>query len=286
MVEWAVKELEGAGVEEARLEAQVLLADTLGVARASVIAQTYPPLTEEQTARYKDMIAQRVRRVPFAYVRGKQEFYGREFMVTRDVLIPRSETELLIDKVGELFARDLYKQDTVRFADVGTGSGSITITLLSEQPNTRGVAYDISPDALRVAGENARRLNVAERAEFVLSDLLTEAESGSFDLIVSNPPYIPTDIIEGLEPEVKVYEPRLALDGGGDGLTIYRRLVVDASRALKPTGWLYMEVGRGNAGNIAELMRQAGYGCIDIFLEPRGVERIVCGQKPPEGTSA
>ena len=286
MVEWAVKELEAAGVEEARLEAQVLLADTLGVSRASVIAQTYAPPSEEQTARYKDMIAQRVRRVPFAYVRGRQEFYGREFRVTSDVLIPRSETELLIDKVGELFKRGLHSQSEVAFADVGTGSGSITITLLSEHPNTRAVAYDISPAALKVATENARRLDVAGRVSFVLSDLLTEANPGSFDLVVSNPPYIPTDIIPGLEAEVKDYEPRLALDGGGDGLTLYRRLVVEAYQALKPAGWLYVEVGQGNAGNVADLMRVAGYGQIEIFTELRGVERIVCGQKPQDASGA
>lgn len=280
---WAAEELRAAGVEEARFEAQLLLAFALGVSRSSVVARTYAPLSGEQRERFTDLIARRVRRVPFAYLRGTQEFYRREFVVTPAVLVPRPETELLVEKVlekvGASFARDLPGQEQVTLADVGTGSGCIAVTLAAEQAQICAVAFDISPDALALAQLNARNNGVAEQVRFVRGDLLTGGAAGAFDIVASNPPYIPTDVIEGLQAEVRDYEPRLALDGGNDGLHVYRILVVGSERALKPGGWLFMEVGQGQADAVSALMRRAGYANIEAFRDLAGIERVVCGQK-------
>ena len=284
MLEWATGELRAAGIEEARFEAQLLLALTLGVSRSSVIARTYAPLEEEQRQRFADLVAQRARRVPFAYLRGTQEFYGREFVVTPAVLVPRPETELLVEKVSALIENNLTGYGGVTVADVGTGSGCIVVSILAEQPTAHGVAFDISLDALKVAETNAYNNGVSERVRLVRGDLLAGAAEAALDIVVSNPPYIPTAVIEGLQAEVKEYEPRLALDGGEDGLHIYRRLVADAKRVLKMSGWLFMEMGQGQAGDVSGLMRRAGYERIELFRDLAGIERVVCGQKPSEET--
>jgi release factor glutamine methyltransferase len=277
---WAAAQLTAAGVENARFEAQLLAALALGVSRASVIARTYPTPTEAQWERFAFLVTQRAQRVPLAYLRGTQEFYGLQFLVTPDVLIPRQETELLVEKVGERIAALRKALESVVLADVGTGSGCIPITLVHTYVGARAVAFDISAQALGVARQNAVYNGVAERVRFVRSDLLAAAGETRFDIVVSNPPYIASEDIGALQAEVRDHEPRLALDGGRDGLHLYRRLVVEARRPLKPGGWLCVEVGQGQAGDVAQLMRMAGYCDMQTYLDFAGIERVVCAQKP------
>ncbi len=285
---WAAAELKAAGIEEARFEAQLLLALVLGVSRSSVVAHTYAPLDARQQNRFADLVSRRARRVPFAYLRGTQEFYGREFAVTPAVLVPRPETELavetVLDKIAVLAVRDLPEQDKITLADVGTGSGCIAVSVAAERAKVWGVAFDISPDALAVAQLNAHKNGVAERVRFVRGDLLTGAMAGAFDVVVSNPPYIPTQVINGLEAEVRDFEPRLALDGGRDGLDMYRRLAVQSERVLKPGGWLVVEVGQEQAGDVSGLMGQAGFLDTQAFRDLAGIERVVCGQKQTDSS--
>lgn len=301
LVVWAAQALEAAGIENARFEAQLLLAMTLGVSRSSIVAQTYPAPCEAQQTRFADLVRQRSERIPMAYLRGSQEFYGREFLVTPAVLVPRPETELLVEKIlmllnekvtqkEELIQKEesttedtskkgLQRQNPVLLADVGTGSGCIPVSILGEQTNLRALAFDLSEEALGVARQNAAGNGVGDRIRFVQGDLLTGARGGSFDIIVSNPPYIPSSEIASLQKEVSVYEPRLALDGGTDGLDIYRRLIVQAYQALKSPGWLALEVGCGQADDVAVLLRQAGYEAIQTSIDLAGIARVVQGQK-------
>lgn len=283
----ATRILSEAGIENARFEAQLLLAMTLGIARSSVVAQTYAVPDEELRTRFTELVRQRAQRVPLAYLRGSQEFYGREFLVTPAVLVPRPETELVVEKVLMLLKKislSVNQQDRqgrkyVLMADVGTGSGCIPIALLGEQPKLRAFAFDISAAALEVARQNASTNGVSARLRFIQGNLLTGARVGRFDIIVSNPPYIPSRAIPFLQREVSEYEPRLALDGGADGLDIYRRLIAQSYQVLKSPGWLFLEVGWGQSADVAGLLQEAGFDDIQAAHDFAGIERVVQGRK-------
>lgn len=266
-----------AGVENARFEAQLLLGLALNMSRSSVVAQTYPALTEVQWQRFAELVMQRQQRVPLAYLRGTQEFYGLEFVVTPDVLIPRPETEILVELAVDRSAELLQTQSIVTLADVGTGSGCIPVAILKNQMGARAVAVDISDAALKIAGQNAHRHEVANRLRLVQADLLSCAGSDEFDIIVSNPPYIPSRDVDALQPEVARHEPRLALDGGSDGLTLYRKLAQQAKHALKPNGWLWMEVAQGQARDVSALLQEAGYLNVQTYHDLAGIERVAGG---------
>lgn len=269
-----------AGIEGARFEAQLLLGMVLGVGRATVVAGIYPPLSEEQSVRFRSLVEQRALRVPFAYIRGTQEFYGHEFFVSPAVLVPRPETELLVEQCLARLRAGVSGSGTGMIADVGTGTGCIPIALLAEISALKAVAFDISLEALRVAERNGIHNGVADRLRLVGGDLLSAGGTNRFDLIVSNPPYIPRGEIAGLQAEVSRYEPRLALDGGEDGLDLYRRLVVQAMRGLCHGGWLCVEVGAGQAQEVELLMLGAGYVSVERYRDFAGIERLVCGQNP------
>ncbi len=256
-VNWATRQLAQAGVENARFEAQLLLGLALNVSRTAVVAQTYPALTDVQQQRFIELVTRRSQRVPFAYLRGTQEFYGLEFVVTPDVLIPRPETETLVELALAWAAELLQTQSTVTLADVGTGSGCIPVAILKNQAGLRAVAVDISPSALKVAEQNARRHEVADRLRLVQADLLACAGSHEFDIIVSNPPYISSRDVDALQPEVARYEPRLALDGGSDGLILYRTLV-SAGQTCPETEWLAVDGSGAGAGAGCERVAATG----------------------------
>lgn len=277
----AITILAAAGIETPRLEARLLLAFVLKISNASVIAGTYAALRPEQTAEFARLIAERARRVPLAYLRGTQEFYALEFAVSPAVLIPRPETEWLT----EIAVRKAAQNPAGPFvlADVGTGSGCIIVSAAKNQGNIQAAAFDISSEALEIARSNAARHGVSERVRFVQGDLLTGARPESFDLIVSNPPYIPAGEIAGLQPEVGVYEPKLALAGGADGLEIYRRLIPQAWRALKWDGGLSVEVGQAQAQAVEALMRGTDYFPVTIQNDLAGIERFVSGTKSRRG---
>ena len=268
---WTKEFLAGKGVENARLEAEWLLCAATGLDRVGLYINFEKPLDDAELSAFRAMVARRARREPLQHILGSQEFCGLEFEVTPDVLIPRHDTEAL---VSEAIAR---KPEARFVLDVGTGSGCIAVALVRQLPAAAITATDISEAALAVAIRNAKRHSVC--IEFIAGSLFAPLAGRRFDLIVSNPPYIPTDDIAGLEPEVRYFDPQGALDGGADGLNVYRSLIPEAEKHLKPGGWLLVEVGAGQADDVSRLFMEAGgYGQPFTSLDPGGIERVVGAQ--------
>jgi len=277
----AASRLREAGASRSpRLDAELLLAKVLEVARAELLREAARALTTDEAAAFEGLIRRRLAREPVAYLLGHRAFRTIDLEVTRDVLIPRPETETLVDvALEELRALPLAGPDPEGeplVIDVGTGSGCIALALAAEDPFVRVVATDVDPGALAVARGNAARLGLARRVEFVLSDLFHDVGERPFDLVVSNPPYIPADEYVALEPNVRDYEPRLALYGGVDGLDFYRRLVPGAALLLRPGGMLAVEVGAGQADAVAGILEAAGaFGAVRTRDDLAGIPRVV-----------
>ena len=272
--------LRQAGVPEARREAGSLVAHVLGRDRSFILSHAEDPIAEEQAARFRQFLERRAQGEPLQYLTGHQEFFGLDFEVTRDVLIPRPETELLLETALRLFAGSAE----AFICDVGTGSGCIAITLLHELPQARAVAIDISPAALAVAQRNAARHSVTERIDLVLSDCFAalnplEPRQSSFDLIVSNPPYIEEHAMSGLQREVRDFEPRIALAAGADGLAIIRRLLLGAASFLKTGGYFLFEIGFTQAAAVEQLVDPKVWKLRDIHEDLQGIPRTVALQK-------
>lgn len=246
----AAEALDAAGVEGAARDARLLVRWACGLSAAGLAAAPEAALDAGQAARLAAGVARRAGRAPLSHVTGRREFWGREFEVTPDVLDPRPETETLI-------ALALERGPAARVLDLGVGSGAILLTLLAEWPEARGVGVDASPAALAVARRNAERLGVAARAEMLEGDWLAGA-TGRFDLVVSNPPYLTSAEAAAASPEL-AHEPRLALDGGPDGLAPYRRIAAEAPAALAPGGAVVVEFGVGQGEAAAALFRAAGF---------------------------
>ncbi len=242
------------GVDDPRLDAELLLADLLDCNRAHLLAHPERTVPPEARRRFEGLIERRAAREPLQYLLGAWEFCGRTFVVNDSVLIPRPETELLVEKCLHI----LPLARPARAADVGTGSGAIAVTLAADRPALDVVAVDADAAALEVARQNARRHEVASRVRFVKGDLCRPLKAGSLDLVASNPPYIPTDRLRTLQPEVRDYEPQQALDGGPDGLAVIRRFLAQAPRVLVPGGWLVMEIGEGQADTVRQLAAKQG----------------------------
>ena len=257
--------LEKANVSEARLTAEVLLMRATSQDRAWLYAHGNDELMEVWWIHYGRYLHQRIQGEPTQYITGRQEFYGREFRVTPDVLIPRPETEHLVEAALGRGAEAIL--------DIGTGSGAIAVTLALET-KARVTASDLSPAALRIARQNAQGLGA--RVDFAACDLGAAFADGSFDLLVSNPPYIAGRDRDSLQPEVREHEPALALFGGDDGLAIYGRLVPEARRLLRPGGWLMMELGDARA--VREMC--AGWGGVEIVNDFAGIPRVLIAKKP------
>ena len=282
---WALARLNAAGIESPRFEAQLLLALTLGVSRTTILAGLRSDLSEREFQRFEGLVRERERRVPLAYLRGTQEFYGLTFAVTPATLIPRPETEMLVDFALEkltlppplLEERGLGGE--VILVDVGTGTGCIPIAVLAHCPGAYAIAVDLSAEALKVARGNAEANGVADRLRFVRGNLLT-GMGREIDLLLSNPPYIPTGEVDGLQPEVRDFEPHLALDGGADGLDLLRGLAREARRVLKPGGWLAVEIAMGQAPVVIKLFAANGLTDIAARRDLAGIERIVYGMNP------
>jgi release factor glutamine methyltransferase len=272
--------LRKAGVPEARREAGSLLGYVLGRDRSFILTHAEDLIGEEEAERFRDCLERRVHGEPLQYITANQEFFGLDFEVTKDVLIPRPETELLIETALRLFAEPAAAPF---ICDVGTGSGCIAITLMQQLPPARAVAIDISPAALAVARRNAERHAVSERINFVLSDsfvALTLWESrASFDLIVSNPPYIEEGAMADLQREVRDFEPGSALVGGEDGLDIIRRLLLEAPSFLKPGGYFLFEIGFNQAAAVERLLDPKIWKLIDIHKDLQGIARTVALQR-------
>jgi release factor glutamine methyltransferase len=257
----------------ARRDAELLLVHVTGFSRAEMMTHPKRALTPAQASAYLEAIRRRVRHEPVQYITGVQEFYGRPFRVTPAVLIPRPETEHLVDAVLAIRPAPRY------ILDVGTGSGILAITLVLELPDAAVTATDISPPALVVAQQNAQTLGAAERVGFVRADLFQGLRGERFDCIVSNPPYVATG--ETLEPQVREYEPASALFAGEDGLEIYRRLIPKAFEHLERGGHLLLEIGHGQREALRGLLAQ-GFGEIGFVDDLQGIPRVARARKPLE----
>lgn len=262
------------GVANARLDAEVLLADVLGVDRVGVYLNFDRPLSEAEISGYREAIRRRGRREPLQHVRGRQEFWSREFLVDPRALVPRADTEVLLEAALE----EARGRERPRILDIGTGSGILAVTLALELPEATILAVDRSADALALSRENADRLGA--RVEFREGDLFAPFPGDPFDVVVSNPPYVPQGEIERLEPEVRDHEPRGALDGGHDGLDLIRRIVADAPARLVPDGALLLEIGAGQKGAVEELLRDAGFVGIGSRRDLSGIVRVVVARLP------
>ncbi|HZJ02213.1 MAG TPA: peptide chain release factor N(5)-glutamine methyltransferase, partial [Thermoleophilia bacterium] len=275
------------GSSSPRLDAELLLAEALQLERIQLIIQAERPLSGEEVTRYRELIARRARREPIAYILGRAAFRYLELEVGPGVLIPRPETEELVEAaLEELRVRPPLAPVPSGggwagpvVADLGTGSGAIAFSLATEG-GVRVLATDSSGEALGVARRNRARMGLAGAVELVSADLLGEFASGTLRLLVSNPPYIPTHEYEALEPDVRDYEPRAALDAGADGLEVYRRLAPQALSALGPGGVLLVEVGHDQAERVAEVLRGAGLSEVASQRDLSGRERIVRAVRP------
>jgi release factor glutamine methyltransferase len=261
--------LEQGGVAVPRLTAEVLLAHALGRDRIYLFAHPEHELAELEWLHFGRYLHERLQGKPTQYITKRQEFYGREFRVTPDVLIPRPETEHVVE------AALRYGEDARRILDIGTGSGAIAVTLALET-GIETWATDISPAAAAVAAANAARLEAPVR--FVVCDLAAALRAGSFDLIVSNPPYVPLADREGLQREVRDYEPHVALFGGPSGFDIYERIAAEAPVLLRPGGWLILELGFGSVDHVAGLL--AGWSEVHIEPDLAGIPRVIAGRVP------
>ncbi|HWR31810.1 MAG TPA: peptide chain release factor N(5)-glutamine methyltransferase [Negativicutes bacterium] len=269
LLQWTKQYFRDKGVENPRLDADVLLSSLLGKDRIYLYVHFDQPMESDELVAFREMVRRRAARVPVAYITGHREFMGMEFQVSPAVLIPRPDTEILVEAaIGRLAG----VQDGV-ILDVGTGSGAVLIGTLSRTDGCRGVGVDISPTALEVAKANAARLLKADRATFLQADMFPP-EPILFDAILSNPPYITSAEMAMLAPEV-LQEPELALHGGTDGLDFYRRLVADGRRYLKPNGFMAFEVGAGQASVVSCVAAHAGWRTEKIIPDYAGIERVV-----------
>lgn len=272
ILKWTEQYFGSKGVESPRLDAEVLLSHVLKKQRIYLYVHFDEPLEAPELAAYREMIKKRVLRQPVAYIIGAREFMGLSFRVSPDVLVPRPDTEILVQAVIER----LRDWPAPVAADIGTGSGAIGLSLLHFLPKLTAAAVDISPAALAVAQENARQLGVADRVEFFAGDLLQPLAGRSFDALLSNPPYIPEADIRTLEPEVRQYEPMCALAGGVDGLDFYRRLVREGAAMLNPGGFMAFEVGIHQAQAVAAMAEDMpALGRTEILKDLAGIDRVV-----------
>lgn len=276
----AIECLTAAHIGSPRMNAEMLLMFTLGCDRAYLYAHPERELTVEEQCRYKEAIAQRARGVPAQYVTGHQEFWGMDFIVTPAVLIPRPETEHVIETVLRLTGGDARPPScarSLRIVDVGTGSGCIAVALAKELPQAELHATDVSPAALEIARANAARHQLERRIHLHDTDLLRGFEPGAFDFVVSNPPYVGESEADQVQLEVRKFEPRNAVFAGPTGLEVIERLIPQAQAVLKPAGWLVMEI----SGTIAEGVKPllSGWDHLQITNDLQGIPRVASAQK-------
>lgn len=267
------RRLEAAGVDSPVLDARLLLEAGAGVARLDIVTDPRRPVTAEQIAAVDALVRRREAREPVSHILGRKAFWTLDLIITPDVLTPRPETELLVEEA----LRALPQDRPARILDLGVGSGAVLLAVLHERPLAHGVGVDLSNDALAIADANARALGLQDRVE-LLRGAWTETVDGFFDVVVSNPPYIPSADIDRLAPEVARYEPRLALDGGADGLDAYRAILAALSGVLTPGGVYAVEVGVGQAAAVAALAVSRGLSA-EVRADLAGAPRVVHGRR-------
>ena len=266
-----MQKLKEAEIGEAQLDARLLLEEVCGTDHNTLLCHGDREVSEAEEEQYRKALEQRAVHVPLQHLLGYQDFMGLRFQVNEYVLIPRQDTEILVEEAMR------YLHDGMRILDLCTGSGCILLSLLHYSNDCEGVGVDISQEALQVAAQNAELLGI--KADFLKSDLY-EKVTGKFDLLVSNPPYIERKVIPILMEEVREYDPYIALDGGEDGLDFYRRIIGGAQDYLKRGGQILMEIGSGQAQAVSELLREAGFKEIDVCRDFAGLDRVVSGRLP------
>ena len=268
--EYGQVQLKNAEIDDAVLDAWYLLEHVIGISRSMYFMDMNREISSEQETMYRTYIANRAKHIPLQHITGVQEFMGLESCVNEHVLVPRQDTEVLVERALEDLESDM------QVLDMCTGSGCILLSLLKlcGYANVSGVGVDISEEALKVARQNAESLEV--NAQFLHSDLFEKVE-GLYDIIVSNPPYIRTSVIEELKEEVKFHDPYLALDGKEDGLHFYRRIVEESPRYLKKGGKLYFEIGHDQGEDVSKLMKDAGFVDVTVKKDLAGLDRVVFG---------
>ena len=271
--EQGCRTLQAAGIEEATLDARLLLEAVCGTDRNDLLAHGEQPVMSQAEEKYLNWIRQRAEHIPLQQLTGEQDFMGLTFSVNEHVLIPRQDTEILVEEV----LKELH--DGMRVLDMCTGSGCILLSLLHYSNDCEGLGVDLSAEALEVAGRNVLKVLTPEKAEhahFLQSDLFEKVE-GKFEIIVSNPPYIASAEVEKLMPEVRDHEPRMALDGTEDGLYFYRRIIEEAGKHLVSSGMLFFEIGYDQGQAVSELMRTEGYCDVQVVQDYAGLDRVVLG---------
>jgi release factor glutamine methyltransferase len=260
-----------------RLNAELLMMFVLGCDRAYLFAHPERPLTPEEDSRYQEVIKERARGCPTQYITGHQEFWGLDLIVTPSVLIPRPETEHVIEAVLGL-ARAHYPDGKLRIIDIGTGSGCIALALATELRCAEIHACDISEEALEIACINATRLGLEQRVQFRQSDLLGAYQGGQFDFVVSNPPYVGESEADKVQKQVREFEPKIAVFSGVEGMDIYKRLIPQAYAVLKPGGWFVTEIGYSIEDQVKQCL--AGWSEIQTKADLQGIPRVVVARKP------
>ena len=271
--EQGCRTLQAAGIEEAALDARLLLEAVCGTDRNDLLVHGEQPVAPEAEEKYLNWIRQRAEHIPLQQLTGEQDFMGLTFAVNEHVLIPRQDTEILVEEV----LKELH--DGMRVLDMCTGSGCILLSLLHYSNDCEGLGVDLSAEALEVAGRNVLKVLTPEKAEhahFLQSNLFEKVE-GKFEIIVSNPPYIASAEVEKLMPEVRDHEPRMALDGTEDGLYFYRRIIEEAGKHLVSSGMLFFEIGYDQGQAVSELMRTEGYCEVQVVQDYAGLDRVVLG---------
>ena len=271
--EQGCRTLQAAGIEEAILDARLLLEAVCGTDRNDLLVHGEQPVAPQAEEKYLNWIRQRAEHIPLQQLTGEQDFMGLTFSVNEHVLIPRQDTEILVEEV----LKELH--DGMRVLDMCTGSGCILLSLLHYSNDCEGLGVDLSAEALEVAGRNVLKVLTPEKAEhahFLQSDLFEKVE-GKFEIIVSNPPYIASAEVEKLMPEVRDHEPRMALDGTEDGLYFYRRIIKEAGKHLVSSGMLFFEIGYDQGQAVSELMRTQGYREVQVVQDYAGLDRVVFG---------
>lgn len=263
-----------AGLADAAIEARLLLGGLLGLTSAEVFTGGDRVLTEEETVRIKNAVERRLKREPVHRILGSREFHGMDLSISKETLEPRPDTEILVDSVLPYLRQIVAAKGAARLLDLGTGTGAIILALLKESAETQGIGSDISEDALKTAAENAARLGLSERFETIRSDWFKNI-SGRFDIIVSNPPYIRSDVIPALEPEVRDFDPLAALDGGPDGLAAYRAIAADAGDFLEKDGVIGVEIGFDQKENVAAIFRSAGFKLVQAARDYGDNDRVL-----------
>jgi release factor glutamine methyltransferase len=267
--------LQASGIAEPRREAASLLAFALQKNKTFLVAHPEYKLSGEEEIRFHNFLTRRANREPFQYITGKQEFYGLDFAVNRDVLIPRPETELIVESAIKI----LQNKQNTKFCEIGIGSGCISVSILHEVKTANAIGLDISRKALEIAGLNAETHKVLNRLELKVSNVFEVVRDEKFDLIVSNPPYIPLADIENLQAEVRDYEPITALTDGKEGLSIVEKIIVESPNFLVEEGFLLMEIGFGQAEQVVQMFDPEIWQTVEILPDLQGIPRTVKAQK-------